>query len=241
MKKILVVLAAVMVTMAGCRMYTPTEVEDREPNYQSYCQRIGDMAIGIEPFMLQDKTHYVFNKSLKRNEMLALNVSMAADGDTTYTVKKSDISAVDEDDNEYVPVTGMMAAEEIAGLGLSDERVMERELPDEITVSDELTQGFLYFDMEPNEAEARLFTVHFFAVANDGSGTKEFALTVDPYRLHMNPTEKWSSYYGGVTPCGYVEVEEMEVEEMEPMPEKPEMEIDVPGDRDKSFEEDLYK
>jgi len=201
MKKTLIVLVAFMVTAVGCRSYTASEVPDTVPRDQSYCQRIGDMAIGIEPYMVKDKTAYVFNSNLWKQKVLALDVSMLVDGDKTYTVKRAEVSATDEFGNEYSPMDAKAAAERIGGMHMQGV-IAGRELPDEVKASSNLAQGFLYFDMKPNNAESRRFTVHFFATADDGSGSKEFGITVDPYRMHMNPTERWSSYYGGATPCG---------------------------------------
>jgi len=201
MKKTLIILVALMVTAVGCRSYTASDVPDTVPMDQSYCQRIGDMAIGIEPYMVKDKTAYVFNSDLWSHKVLALDVSMLVDGDKTYTVKRAEITATDEFDNTYAPMDAKKAADRIHGHGM-ESVIADRELPEEVKASSTLTQGFLYFDMKPNNAESRRFTVDFYATADDGSGTKNFVITVDPYRMHMNPTERWSKYYGGVTPCG---------------------------------------
>jgi hypothetical protein len=193
----MVALVALMFVATGCRSYTVSEVPITEPNDKSYCQRIDDMAVGIEPYMVQDKTHYVFNEDLWDEQVLALNISMLSDGGKTYTVKRAGISATDEFGNEYAPMAAEAAAERIRARGQGDS-VTANGMPDEVTVTADVAQGFVYFDMMPNNVTARQLTVYLFA---DGESDKSFSITVDPYRMHMNPTERWASYHGGVVKC----------------------------------------
>jgi len=193
--------------LAGCGAYNARQVPLTKPNYMSYCQRQDGMAVGMEPYMVKDKTALVFDGNLRHDCVMALNVSMLADPGVTYKVKRSEITAVDEFGNRYSPSDASLFSDRIERALRRDkpalpEDVKNRELPDEATVTDNLTQGFVYFDMEPNHADARRFTVSIPAVSADGSRREEFNITVDPMRDQMNPMERWDSYNTGVTTCG---------------------------------------
>jgi len=209
MKRSLFSVFLLVFVAVGCGSYNARQVPLTEPKNQSYCQRLGDMAVGLEPYMVKEKTNLVFDNSLRKEEIMALNVSMIADGDREYVVKKSDIEAVDEFGNKYTPMEPAEVAERIdralrADAGLMDD-IESRNMPEEVTVTKDVTQHFLFYDMAANHAEARKFTVSIKADAPDGTSQKAFRLTVDPMRDHMNPTERWNSYdERGVTPCGDV-------------------------------------
>ena len=137
-----------------------------------------------------------------------MNVSMLADGKTAYKVKRSDITAVDEFGHNYAPMPADQMASRIERAFRRDkpelyDDMKAREMPDEVTVSDKLTQSFVYFDLEPSKTDPRKFTMVIPATSVDGNVHKEFRMTVDPFYGAMNPAEKWDSYDGrGITPCG---------------------------------------
>jgi hypothetical protein len=209
MKRLLFSVFLLVFIAVGCGSYNARQVPLTEPKNESYCQRLGDMAVGLEPYMVKEKTNLVFDDNLKKEEIMALDVSMIADGDRTYVVKKSDIAAEDEFGNKYTPMTPSEVAGRIdkalrSDAGLQDD-IESRNMPDEVTVSKDVNQHFLFYDMSANHAESRKFTVSIKADATDGTSQKAFRLTVDPMRGHMNPTERWNSYdERGVTPCGAV-------------------------------------
>lgn len=206
MERLLIGMFVAMFVVSGCGTYNSSQVPLTEPKNQSYCQRIGDMAVGMEPYMMKDKTILVFDNDLQKEEVMALNVSMIANGGTSYIVRKDDIKAMDEFGNEYSPMSPSEVAGRIdralrADAGLESD-LEGRDMPDEVTVGSEMTQHFIYYDMTGNKAESRRWTMRVPATSTDGKTQKSFMLTVDPMRTHMNPTEKWSSYdERGVTPC----------------------------------------
>lgn len=209
MKKLLVPVFMLVFTVAGCGSYEANPVALKLPKNQSYCQRLGDMAVGLEPYMVKEKTALTFDNDLRAEDIMALDVSMIADGDREYIVKKSDIEAVDEFGNKYEPMGSAEVADRIgkalrSDKGLNDD-IANRNMPEQVTVSGELTQHFLFYNMTPSDNTSRKFTVSIKAESADGTSQKAFRLTVDPFRGHMNPTERWGSYdERGVTPCGAV-------------------------------------
>lgn len=228
MKTLLVSVFMLVFTVAGCGTYEAEPVALKVPKDQSYCQRLGDMAVGLEPYMVYEKTTLVFDNDLRKEDVMALNVSMIADGDREYMVRKGDIEAIDEFGNSYEPMTPAEVASRIDRALRSDEGLYEdiamRDMPEEVKVSGELAQHFLFYDMAPSGNTSRKFTVYIKAESADGTSQKAFRLTVDPFRGHMNPAERWESYdERGVTPCGAMAMKkpapEPEPMKMEEMPE----------------------
>lgn len=204
MKKLTAAMFVLVFTAIGCGSYSARQVPISEPKDLSYCQRVDDMAVGIEPYMMKEKTNLVFDNSLQKEEVMALSVSMKADGGKDYVVRKADIKAVDEFGNEYTPMAPAEVAARIdrafrKDVGLQED-ITAKDMPESVTVSNGITQHFIFYDMKPNHAEARMFTVSIPATSKDGMSQKAFKMTVDPMRQHMNPTERWDSYDGrGVT------------------------------------------
>jgi len=198
MKRLAIASFVLVFTVIGCGSYNASQVPVTEPKDQSYCQRVDDMAVGMEPYMMKDKTALVFDNDLRAEEIMALNVSMVADGGAGYIVRKADIMSVDELGNEYKPMT----PDEVAGridralrkdAGLKDD-IAGRDMPDEVKVTGQVSQHFIFYDMAASKARARRFTVSFPATSADGKSQKAFSVTVDPMRTHMNPVERWGSY-----------------------------------------------
>lgn len=252
MKRILTAVFMLVFTFSGCA-YSPDPVALKVPKNQSYCQRLGDMAVGLEPYMVKEKTILTFDNDLRKEGVMALNISMIADGDREYIVKKSDIEAIDEFGNKYEPMAPADVASRIDRALRSDaglyEDIAEKDMPEQVTVSRELTQHFLFYDMDDSEITARKFTLSVKAESADGTSQKAFRLTVDPFRGHMNPTERWSSYdERGVTPCGEVAmkkkapvpVPEPEMKQMEEMPE-PAKDMEEMERQERMFEKGLMK
>ncbi len=226
MNKLLVSVLMLVFTVAGCGKYNAEPVALKVPKNQSYCQRLGDMAVGLEPYMVKEKTELKFDNDLRAEDIMALNISMIADGDREYIVKKSDIEAIDEFGNKYEPMEPAAVADRIDRALRSDEGLVdditERDMPGQVTVSRELTQHFLFYDMQPSNNTARKFTVSVKAESADGTSQKAFRITVDPFRGHMNPTERWNSYdERGVTPCG-----ELAMKKAAPAPEPEPMKVE---------------
>jgi hypothetical protein len=208
MKRFMMTCFMVALTVAGCGSYNAVQVPQAEPKGLSYCQRIDDMAVGMEPYMVKDKTALTFDSNMRKDQVMALYVSTVADGGSTYKVRRSDITAMDEFGNAYAPSDPKLIADRVERAFRKDEPALyddlkKREMPDEVTVSNKSGSYFVYFDMMPAKAEARRLTVHVPASSADGSKKKDFSITVDPFRGVMDPAERWDSYdVRGVTPCG---------------------------------------
>lgn len=208
MKRLLLSLAGVgaLLLVSGCGSFRADLVPTSEPRNQAYCQRMDDMAVGLDPYMVKEKTALTFDSDLRCDKVLALSVSMLADGKTTYKVRRDGITASDEFGNSYAPMSAEDAAKRMERWLRHDkprlyQTVKDRELPDEVTVSNQAVQGFVYFDMKPNKTDSRKFTVMVPATSADGSAHKDFKITVDPYTGEKDPAERWDSYYCSGNPC----------------------------------------
>jgi len=205
MKRLWLLCFAAALLFTGCHHYASKQVPLNDPKDQPYCQKSGDMAVGVDPYMVKDKTILVFGADLRRHKVLALNVSMLADPGAKYTVKKSDITATDEFGNKYAPMEA--AGEKSERFGCEEHKDKEMaghcytEMPDVVNVSDKLEQHFLFFDMKPNHANARRFAIDIPATSASGE-KKDFNITVDPMLGQRNAMERWDSYDSrGISGC----------------------------------------
>ncbi len=205
MKRLWLICLAAAFMFVGCAHYSARQVPLNEPKDQPYCQKVGDMEVGADPYMVRDKTILVFGKTLRWHKVLAVSVSMMADGDAKYTVKKSDITAMDEFGNKYAPLDAEAASEKIECTKHNEKEcsyVKNSDMPDVVTVSGKLEQHFLFFDMKPNHANARKFTIDIPATSASGDKTA-FSMTVDPMLGERTFSERWQSYDGrGISWCG---------------------------------------